>query len=179
MPHLTPYLSRDRLVAEHLRRAPLFAELPSEHRDCLLLLREGAFFDVPAAVAIVSPGDPPALFVIIEGSLHNADGEVAWQAGDCLGIVETLAGQPFASAIRTSRPSLLYRLDAALMEAFRARCPLTAQRLLDEMAVTVRAASSGPCVGAADASAAPPTVLDEQPASANDRVPEGATVCEQ
>ena len=141
MPQLAEYLSPDRLIAEQLRRAPSFAALPADHRDSLALLREGAFFKVPAGIEIVSPGEPPALFVVTEGTLTDEDGEHAWAAGSCLGVAETLPGQPFATAIRTAAPSLLYRLDAALLAEFRASCPLIARQLFEDVAGTARAAA--------------------------------------
>lgn len=134
MPPLAAYHAPDRLIAEQLRGAPLFASLPGDHHDCLALLREGAFFEVPAGVEIVSAGEAPALIVVLEGALRDEPRANAWPAGSHFGVAETLAGRPFAAAIRSSAPTLFYRLEAGLLKALFGRCPAIGRRLLENLA---------------------------------------------
>lgn len=144
MHSLKAYLSPDRLVADHLRGAPLFADLPNARRDCLALLREGAFFDVPAGVDVVSPGDRPALFVVAEGALRDADSARDWPAGSYFGAEEALSGTLFEATISTVAATLIYRLDAALLDAFLTRCPAIAARLYGDFAETTHATAAAP-----------------------------------
>lgn len=132
MPSLQAYHAPHRLVADQLRRAPVFAALPTELRECLAVLREGAVFELPAGIEVVSRGDSPALLVVTEGALRDEGGDRDWPAGSCLGVQETAAGRPFSGAIRTAAPTTLYRLDATLLDSFRALCPAIAQTLLND-----------------------------------------------
>ena len=154
MPRLAAYLSPNRLIAEQLRHAPLFANLPIDHRDCLALLREGAFFEVPSGVEIVSAGDPPALIIVIKGALGDDSSARSWHAGNHLGAAEALTGRPFAASVRTVAPSLLYRLDASLLHALPSRCPMIARRLREDFAATFDFAAgtlAGPSTAPAEA----------------------------
>lgn len=151
MPHkqgvqaLDVFREPDRLIADGLRSAPLFADLPVEHRDCLALLREGAFFEVPPGIEIVSPGDLAALIVVTEGELCDQEQARAWPAGSFFGVSETLAGRPFVAAMQTVAPTRLYRLDAPLLKVLLTRCPVIAQRLLNNFNETCDVSKIAPC----------------------------------
>ncbi len=134
MPLLEPYTAPNRLVVDQLRRAPLFAALPTDRGECLSVLREGAVFEIPAGVEIVSPGDAPALLVLAEGALCDKASGQAWSAGSYLGVSETLAGRPFQAVIGTVAPSVLYRLDGRLLQDFMALCPAIATRMMADLA---------------------------------------------
>lgn len=143
MPLLQSYHAPARLIADQLRRAPPFATLPTDPQGCLALLREGSVFEVPANVEIVAPGDPAALLVVTEGGLCEQGGARVWSAGSCLGVSEILAGTPFAAAIRTVAPTLLYRLQGVRLETFHTLCPTIASRLLHDMARSMAAPIAG------------------------------------
>lgn len=133
MPSLSAYAAPHLSLADQLRRAPAFAELPSDRWGCLGLLREDMLFELPAGVEIVSPGDPPALHVVTGGGLREADGGRIWAEGNVLGVPEAVAALPFSTAVRTVAPTLLYRLDGQRFGALLAACPATAARLLSEV----------------------------------------------
>ena len=143
MPSLESYAAPDLPIADQLRRVPVFQALPSDRGDCLALLREGALFEVPVGVEIVSPGDRPSLHVVTSGGLSDGDGARIWPAGSCLGVAETLAEQPFATTITTIAPTLLYRLDGKLLGNLLTVCPATARRLLADTARATPAAATG------------------------------------
>lgn len=136
MASLYPYRITTRSLTGQLRRVPLFAALPTDHRGCLELLREGALFDVPAGVAIVSSGDAPALLVVTEGALADG-GTRAWSSGQYLGVAECLARRSFAETVRAAAPTLLYRLDGAVFAALMTRCPAIAASLRADLAAPV------------------------------------------
>jgi hypothetical protein len=134
MSWLRLYRVFDRPVADQLRRAPLFEALPTDRHDCLGVLREGAVFAVPAGVKIVTPGDAASLMVVTEGALAQHGSARGWAAGQYLGASEILARRPFEVGVSTVGPTLIYRLESRLLDAFLTRCPAIAERLLHELA---------------------------------------------
>lgn len=136
MPSLSAFAAPDRSIVDQLRRAPVFASLPGDSADCFAVLRRGAVLEVPAGVEVVSPGDLPALIVVTAGGLYDAGGSVAWPAGGCVGVAESLAGRRFASALRTVSPTLLYRLEAEWVQPLLRRCPGVSRCLLAALSPT-------------------------------------------
>lgn len=134
MASLDRFRAPTRSLTAQLRRVPLFAALPSDHRGCLQALRDGVLFDLPAGIEIVSPGDPPALLVVTEGTLAVGGGPQVWSAGGYLGVTECLARISFAQSIRTVAPTVLYRLDGALFGTLLTCCPAIAASLRTDLA---------------------------------------------
>lgn len=134
MASLDIFRAPTRSLTGQLRRVPLFAALPNDHRGCLEVLREGVLFDLPAGIEIVSPGDPPALLVVTEGTLADGGGARVWSAGSYLGVAECLARISFAQTIRAVAPTLLYRLDGALFGTLLTCCPAIAATLRADLA---------------------------------------------
>ena len=87
-------------------------------------------YDIPADTVVTSPGDPPALIVVIEGGLFDTEHLLSWPAGSCLGTRELTADMSFASSLVTVSPTSLYRLDAEWYEPFLQRCPAIARCIL-------------------------------------------------
>ncbi|TRW15152.1 cyclic nucleotide-binding domain-containing protein [Glacieibacterium frigidum] len=144
MASLESFRAPTRPLTDQLRRVPLFAALPTDRRGCLELLREGALFEVPAGVEIVAPGDAAALLVVTEGALADDGGTRVWSAGSYLGVAEALGGLPFTDAVRTVAPTLLYRLDGALVAELMTRCPAIAASLRADFAPAARRADFTP-----------------------------------
>lgn len=143
---LSAFTAPDRPVADRLRRAPSFASLPTARAECLSVLRQGVMYDLSADVVLVSPGDPPALIVVIEGGLHDDENAQSWPAGSCVGVRELTDNLPFASALATVSPTSIYRLEVDLFESFRRRCPAIAQCLSAELS-SHASLVAGPVVG--------------------------------
>jgi NTE family protein len=113
-------------LAGLIARTAMFAHLDDAQQAALA--RELRWLCLPGGQALFRPGEPSdALYLLCSGSLGVFDGPTTLvrqvAAGECVGEMSLLSGQPHRHGVRALRDSELLRLDRAAFETLIERHP--------------------------------------------------------
>lgn len=125
-------------LANDLRGAPLFRDLPAESSMCFALVRLGEEVCLEANERLHAPG----LFVVIEGLVSFDGSDVTLGPGGHFGEVALLTGRIEPDAIGIVKSRLLW-IPPDLFDDILMNCARFTRRLLISLAVRVRR-SNGP-----------------------------------